>query len=49
MGNLVVVGLGELRPPFGAYEQFVGGLGFLPTHQALFQGLHKRNLLAIGL
>ena len=24
MGNLVVVGLGELRPPFGAYEQFVG-------------------------
>ena len=26
MGNLVVVGLGELRLPFGAYEQFVGRL-----------------------
>ena len=26
MGNLVVVGLEELRTLFGAYEQFVGGL-----------------------
>ena len=26
MANLVVVGLGELRPLFGAYEQFVGCL-----------------------
>ena len=26
MGNLVVVGLKELRPHFGAYEQFVGPL-----------------------
>ena len=26
MGNLAVVGLGELRPLFGAYEQFVGHL-----------------------
>ena len=26
MGNLVVVGLGELRPLFGPCEQFVGRL-----------------------
>ena len=26
MGNLVVIGLGELQPLFGAYKQFVGGL-----------------------
>ena len=26
MANLVVVGLRELQPPFGAYEQFVGRL-----------------------
>ena len=26
MGNLVIVGLHDLRPPFGAYEQFVGHL-----------------------
>ena len=26
MGNLVVVGLRELRPLLGVYEQFVGGL-----------------------
>ena len=26
MGNLVVVGLVELRPPFGACEQFVSRL-----------------------
>ena len=26
MGNLVVVGLGELRPLLGGYEQFVGRL-----------------------
>ena len=26
MGNLVVVGLVELRPPFGAYKQFVDPL-----------------------
>ena len=26
MGNLVVVGLGELLPLFGPCEQFVGGL-----------------------
>ena len=26
MGNLVVVGLGEIRTFFGAYEQFVGRL-----------------------
>ena len=26
MGNLVVVGLGQLRPLFSAYEQFVGRL-----------------------
>ena len=26
MGNLVVIGLGELRTLFGAYEQFIGRL-----------------------
>ena len=26
MGNLVVIGLGELRPLFGACKQFVGCL-----------------------
>ena len=26
MGNLVVVGLGELSPLFAAYEQYVGRL-----------------------
>ena len=26
MGNLVVVGLGELRPLFGGCEQFIGHL-----------------------
>ena len=48
MGNIVIVGLGELRTLFGACEQFVGGL-WKHKFQALmivdFYGMAPRYIL----
>ena len=42
MGNIVIVGLGDLRTLFGACEQFVGGLW------NIFSGSNDRRLLWNG-